>query len=114
MLEPLLIWATPSQRGFGGSSSSSSRAGRQSPGKKHLTKAQQEAARRQLGNAAELRKILDNLERVDDESRRSSLLDNLCPTEDILDLPLHPNPPGIESGDLSVDLLKHQVWSRSQ
>jgi SWI/SNF-related matrix-associated actin-dependent regulator of chromatin subfamily A3 len=109
ILEPLLIWATPGQRGFEGSS----RAGSQLQEKKHLTKAQQEAERKQLENAAELRKVLDNLERVDDESRRSSLLDTLCPKEDILDLPLYPNPPGIDSGDLSVDLLKHQVRSQS-
>jgi hypothetical protein len=53
--------------------------------------------------------MLANLEKVDDEGRRGSLLDTLCSTEDILDLPEHPNPPGIASGELRVDLLRHQV-----
>ncbi len=53
--------------------------------------------------------MLSNLEKVDDEGRRSSLLDTLCSTEDVLDLPEHPSPPGIASGELRVDLLRHQV-----
>ncbi|KAG5635503.1 hypothetical protein H0H81_011022 [Sphagnurus paluster] len=65
---------------------------------------QQEA----LQKAAELRQMLSTLEKVDDEGRRSSLLDTLCSTDDVLNLPLHPNPPGIKNGDLTVDLLKHQ------
>jgi SWI/SNF-related matrix-associated actin-dependent regulator of chromatin subfamily A3 len=39
----------------------------------------------------------------------SLILSKLCSTEDILNLPLHPNPPGIETGELVVNLLKHQV-----
>lgn len=70
-----------------------------------MTPAQMEA----LANAEELRNILSNLEKVDDGARRDSLMDKLCPTEDILNLPDHPDPPGIDSGDLVVDLLKHQV-----
>ncbi|GBE78013.1 hypothetical protein SCP_0108950 [Sparassis crispa] len=73
--------------------------------------AQQEATRKQqeaLQKAAELRQILNNLEKVDDEGRRSSLLDTLCSVDDVLNLPLHPSPPGIQSGDLKVNLLKHQ------
>ena len=73
-----------------------------------LRKQQEEFAR-----AAELRQTLANLEKVDDEGRRSSLLDTLCSTEDVLGLPEHPNPPGIASGELRVDLLKHQVRGRS-
>jgi SWI/SNF-related matrix-associated actin-dependent regulator of chromatin subfamily A3 len=69
-----------------------------------LRKQQEEFAR-----AAELRQMLANLEKVDDDGRRSSLLDTLCSTEDILNLPEHPSPPGIASGELRVDLLKHQV-----
>jgi SWI/SNF-related matrix-associated actin-dependent regulator of chromatin subfamily A3 len=69
-----------------------------------LRKQQEEFAR-----AVELRQTLSNLEKVDDESRRSSLLDTLCSTEDVLGLPEHPNPPGIASGELRVDLLRHQV-----
>jgi SWI/SNF-related matrix-associated actin-dependent regulator of chromatin subfamily A3 len=71
-----------------------------------------EALRKQqeaFARAAELKQMLSNLEKVDDEGRRSSLLDTLCSTEDVLSLPEHPNPPGIASGELRVDLLKHQV-----
>jgi hypothetical protein len=63
--------------------------------------------------AAELRQMLASLEKVDDEGRRSSLLDTLCSTEDVLALPEHPNPPGIANGELRVDLLKHQVYDHS-
>src|SRR6266849_6018298 len=73
-----------------------------------LRKQQEEFAR-----AAELRQMLSNLEKVDDEGRRSSLLDTLCSTEDVLGLPEHPNPPGIASGELRVDLLRHQVCDHS-
>ncbi|TFY76637.1 hypothetical protein EWM64_g7375, partial [Hericium alpestre] len=59
--------------------------------------------------AAELRTILGTLEKVDDEGRRSGLMDTLCSTEDVLALPVHPNPPGIASGELRVDLMKHQA-----
>ncbi|KAG5648541.1 hypothetical protein DXG03_003152 [Asterophora parasitica] len=71
----------------------------------------QEALHKQeeaLQKAAELRQMLSSLEKVDDEGRRSSLLDTLCSTDDILNLPLHPNPPGTKNGELKVDLLKHQ------
>jgi len=69
-----------------------------------LKKQQEEFAR-----AAELKQMLANLNKVDDEGRRSSLLDTLCSTEDVLNLPEHPNPPSIASGELRVDLLRHQV-----
>ena len=132
-----MIWATPGQRGFSSrqSSSTSSRStatvsiptpytqvsGTASPivtrpgasGSKQSA-AQQEAIRKQQDNlrkAAELKQMLSNLEKVDDEGRRSSLLDTLCLNEDILNLPLHPNPPGLKNGNLQVDLLKHQVLS---
>ena len=81
------------------------------------TAAQQEAARKQaeaFAKAAELRNILNNLEKVDDEGRRSSLLDTLCSVDDVLSLPVHDDPPGIEKGNLRVDLLKHQVSCRIQ
>ena len=65
-----------------------------------------------LQRAVELRQMLSNLEKVDDEGRRSSMLDTLCSVDDILNLPLHPSPPGILSGELTVDLLKHQVCLR--
>jgi SWI/SNF-related matrix-associated actin-dependent regulator of chromatin subfamily A3 len=67
----------------------------------------------EFARSAELRQTLANLEKVDDEGRRGSLLDTLCSTEDVLNLPEHPNPPGIASGELRVDLLKHQVCGRS-
>lgn len=74
----------------------------------------QEAARKKLAEdtekAVELRQILDNLEKVNDEGRRASLLDQLLSTDDVLALPEHPNPPGIDAGNLTVNLLKHQVW----
>ena len=65
-----------------------------------------------FARATELRQMLSNLEKVNDDNRRTSLLDTLCSTEDILNLPEHPNPPGIASGELRVDLLKHQVCGR--
>ncbi|CDO69292.1 hypothetical protein BN946_scf184976.g11 [Trametes cinnabarina] len=72
---------------------------------------QQEVARKQqeaYQKAMELRQILNGLEKVDDEGRRSSLLDELCSVDDVLGLPEHPNPPGISTGELKVNLLKHQ------
>lgn len=49
------------------------------------------------------------MEKVDDEGRRSSLLDKLCSIEDVWNLPLHPNPPSIDNGKLAVNLLRHQI-----
>jgi hypothetical protein len=75
-------------------------------------RAHDEAVRKQqesLKKAVELKSMLNNLEKVDDEGRRESLLDTLCSTDDILNLPLHPDPPGTKNGRLMVDLLKHQV-----
>ncbi|KAG9316303.1 hypothetical protein JVU11DRAFT_2334 [Chiua virens] len=76
-----------------------------------MNEAQQEAFRKQneaYARAAELNAMLNSLERVADEDRRASLLDTLILTVDLLNLPVHPNPPGIASGELVVDLLKHQ------
>ena len=138
-LEPVLIWATPGQRGFPPSRASPSTSagvngrnrnvapvmGYSAPIQSYpvsfpsssqsssvQTATQKEAIRKQqesLQKAAELRQMLNNLEKVDDESRRTSLLDTLCSTEDVLNLPLHQNPPGRASGELTVDLLKHQA-----
>ena len=128
-LEPQLVWATPGQRGFPkgqptnelsrrpaissltttqynpGSSGQRAGAPARSAAQQQVIKKQQEA----LQKAAELKQMLNTLEKVDDESRRSSLLDTLCSKDDILNLPLHPNPPSIRNGNLKVDLLKHQV-----
>ncbi|KAI0256048.1 SNF2 family N-terminal domain-containing protein [Lactifluus subvellereus] len=102
---PSLQWATPASRtsrssapsGYGAQMSSTSQTA------EALRKQQEEFAR-----AAELKQTLANLERVDDEGRRSSLLDTLCSTEDVWNLPEHPSPPSIRSGELRVDLLRHQ------
>ncbi|KZT19055.1 hypothetical protein NEOLEDRAFT_1142558 [Neolentinus lepideus HHB14362 ss-1] len=137
-LEPRLIWATPARRGFAkrnnaptastsyqtparGSSSiagasvapppSMSTASQQRGMTAAQIQAQQEAARKQQEawqKAQELQQMLNTLEKVDDEGRRSSLLDTLCSQEDILSFPEHPSPPGINTGDLKVNLLKHQ------
>ena len=137
-LEPLLVWATPGQRGFGPSSSQRTNAprtqthARAAPAstsyrdpysvsytsvshKPHipaLTPAQ-EAAQKKLAEdmrkATELRQILNTLEKVNDEGRRANLLDQLLSTDDVLTLPEHPNPPGIDAGNLTVNLLKHQA-----
>jgi SWI/SNF-related matrix-associated actin-dependent regulator of chromatin subfamily A3 len=132
-LEPSLIWATPGQRGFLSSTASSRVAASASTATRtnsvaqaapsssqrrsgaSQTPSQIEAVRKQqeaLQKAAELKQMLSNLEKVDDEGRRSSMLDTLCSTDDVLNLPLHPSPPGILSGELTVDLLKHQVCIR--
>lgn len=129
-LEPVLTWATPGQRGFP-SSAASSRASASASTRAHIgsvaqtsssssqrrsnasqTPIQTEAIRKQqdaLQKAAELRQMLSNLEKVDDEGRRTSMLDTLCSADDVLNLSPHPSPPSILSGELTVDLLKHQV-----
>ncbi|KZT00465.1 uncharacterized protein LAESUDRAFT_553779 [Laetiporus sulphureus 93-53] len=123
-LEPQLIWATPGQRGFtprtgGGAANIPIPGPSQLPPmppqsqyqRRGLTAAQQEAQRKQqleFQKASELRQILNNLEKVDDEGRRGSLLDTLCAVEDVLKLPMHPSPPGVTSGDLKVNLMRHQ------
>ena len=132
-IEPLLNWATPVKHKA--SASVSSKAGGRSyeaassyasytapefsgyassgyGGQMPSTSQTAEALRKrqeEFHRAAELRDMLSNLERVDDEGRRSSLLDTLCSTEDILNLPEHPSPPSVGSGELRVDLLRHQV-----
>ncbi|KAI0730200.1 SNF2 family N-terminal domain-containing protein [Fomitopsis betulina] len=73
--------------------------------------AREAAARKQaqeMAKSTELRQILNSLEKVDDEGRRSSLLDTLCSVADVMELPEHPSPPSIQNGDLKVNLLKHQ------
>lgn len=108
---PLASKGYPSSQGSA-YPSSSQRATGMTAAQQEAARKQQEAARKQqeaLAKAAELRQVLNSLEKVDDEGRRSSLLDTLCVVEDVLGLPLHPSPPGIANGDLKVDLLKHQV-----
>ncbi|KAI9067101.1 hypothetical protein FKP32DRAFT_1588914 [Trametes sanguinea] len=88
-----------------------SQRARMTAAQQEVLRKQQEAARKQqeaYQKAMELRQILNGLEKVDDEGRRSSLLDQLCSVDDVLGLPEHPNPPGISTGELKVNLLKHQ------
>jgi len=59
--------------------------------------------------ATELANVIKSFETVDDDSRRSSLLDTLCSEEDILSIPTHDEPPSIASGELTTNLMKHQV-----
>ncbi|KAG1716393.1 hypothetical protein ID866_745 [Astraeus odoratus] len=73
------------------------------------TQAEEEAIKKQqeaLRSAAELKQMLNSLEKIDDEGRRASLLDTLCPVDDILNLPVHPNPPGVASGELLSQALQ--------
>ncbi|KAK2463186.1 hypothetical protein APHAL10511_004841 [Amanita phalloides] len=111
-LGPQLLWAIPSQRGR--SNRSTALVSPSPSSLRTQTSAGPSSQRTQTNQvedvqkAAELKQILDNLEKVDDESRRSSLLDSLCSNEDILNLRLHPNPPSIQSGGLLTNLLKHQ------
>jgi SWI/SNF-related matrix-associated actin-dependent regulator of chromatin subfamily A3 len=134
-MEPKLVWATPGQKGFGDRRNGTAARGRPSASQSMPTQvvgslsqpstssqpsaqslARQEAIRKQQESqrkAAELRQMLDSLEKVDDEGRRNSLLDTVCSKDDILNLPLHPSPPGTATGDLKVDLLKHQVGASS-
>lgn len=126
-LEPKLIWATPGQRGFNLPSSSRGTTGRtanvaststqmptasQTKANPAQAAARIEAIRKQqeaTQKAAELKQMLSTLEKVDDDGRRGSLLDSLCSKDDILSLPVHEDPPSIASGDLKVNLLRHQV-----
>ncbi|KAI0633366.1 SNF2 family N-terminal domain-containing protein [Trametes polyzona] len=89
----------------------SSQRARATAAQQEAVRKQQEALRKQqeaYEKAMELKQILNNLEKVDDEGRRSSLLDKLCSVDDVLGLPEHPNPPGIGTGELTVNLLRHQ------
>ncbi|KAJ7647212.1 SNF2 family N-terminal domain-containing protein [Roridomyces roridus] len=130
-LEPKLVWATPGQRGFASRSapaaSSSSQSGYgasqagygagyptpsygASTSQRRPDPAQAAAAKKlqeELQKAADLKRMITSLEQVDDEERRSSLLDQLLATDDILKLPEAQDSPGIGNG-LVVDLLKHQ------
>ncbi|KAF8829135.1 hypothetical protein HHX47_DHR3000519 [Lentinula edodes] len=128
-LQPRLVWATPGQRGFRRTRTAAQRTGSRTPALAHppsapihtptassssqrlptatqleQLKKQQEGIRR----AAELRDMLNTMEKVNDQSRRSSLLDTLCTNEDILSLPVYDKSPGVATGQLKVNLLKHQ------
>lgn len=80
--------------------------------KERQAKFQAEAEARALAyaKAEELKNMINSFAKVDDEGRRSSLLDSLCTEEgfDVLALPEMENPPGKESGQLRTDLMRHQ------
>ena len=104
----MLIWATPGQRGF----PSRTRPPPPSSGPSITPPAKQGAQGAKSTEAqksAELAQLLQGIEKVDDDKRRSAVLDVVCSVEDILELPLYPDPPSIDSGELTVNLLKHQV-----
>lgn len=58
---------------------------------------------------AELQRIL-TLKKAELEGAglRASLVDKICTNDDILNLPVHPDPPSMNQGNLTVDLLRHQ------
>lgn len=60
--------------------------------------------------AEELKSMIKSFAKVDDEGRRSNLLDNLCTDEgfDVLALPVMENPPGPATGELFTELMHHQ------
>ncbi|KAJ3805975.1 SNF2 family N-terminal domain-containing protein, partial [Lentinula aff. lateritia] len=128
-LQPRLVWATPGQRGFRSTRTAAQPTGSRTPAPTHPLKApihtptassssqrvptatQLEQSKKQqegIRRAAELRDMLNTMEKVNDQSRRSSLLDTLCTNEDILSLPVYDKSPGVATGQLKVNLLKHQ------
>jgi SWI/SNF-related matrix-associated actin-dependent regulator of chromatin subfamily A3 len=122
VLEPELAWATQAQQGFDS-------VRRRQP--------QNEVDARFIGKGRVLgdgsvggpsateseddRRLWDNLKKVEKDAKQSDSLmvsnqsgfllraqDDLTADSDVTNLPLHPNPPGIASGQLMVDLLPHQ------
>ncbi|KAG8935555.1 hypothetical protein FRC02_007699 [Tulasnella sp. 418] len=121
-LEPLLIWATPGQRGFhsGTNENNTGIQGTSLSPKKGQTKGSAASQSNQVQQSAEWKKRLEavakareladmmqGLSKVDDAGRRATMLDALC-GGDILNLPVHPDPPSKSKGNLKSDLLKHQ------
>lgn len=107
-LERQLMWATPGQRGFQTPSYSASDLMTPGASASHISRMTPAEAEK----AAQLAAIMNNMAQLDDTSRRESLLNSLC-GQDVLELPLHLDPPSVESGLLNVDLLKHQVLAFS-
>lgn len=109
----------PSRAGSSAASASAQVQARQELMRKQqeaFKKHRDDALRRQqesVAKAAELKSMLTTLEKVDDEGRRSSLLDTICAAEDILALSEYPDPPCIANGLLNVNLMKHQVCAQS-
>ncbi|PFH50907.1 hypothetical protein AMATHDRAFT_3537 [Amanita thiersii Skay4041] len=109
-LEPSLRWATSSQHGSPKKSTAipSTSLAVGLPGSSQCGDRAPRMSAEEITKAAELSQILNNMTKIDDAGRRSSMLDSLCFIEDILDLPVHPNPPSRKTGELLSDLLKHQ------
>ncbi|KAG8948964.1 hypothetical protein FRC04_009165 [Tulasnella sp. 424] len=120
-LEPLLFWATPGQRGFNQPPNQTGVAGTSLSPKKGQKDASAAAAGPSNGasqlqqqqlldsqKALELSRMMAGLAKVDDSARRATVLDALC-GEDILELPLHEDPPSKAKGQLKNDLLRHQL-----
>ncbi|KIO29735.1 hypothetical protein M407DRAFT_226612 [Tulasnella calospora MUT 4182] len=118
-LEPLLNWATPGQRGFPipGSNqtgvvgtSLSPKKGQRNASAAGPSNAVSQLQQEQLiaaQKAIELSRMMAGLAKVDDSARRATVLDALC-GEDILELPVHEDPPSKAKGQLKNDLLRHQ------
>ncbi|KAJ3791022.1 SNF2 family N-terminal domain-containing protein [Lentinula aff. detonsa] len=124
-LQPRLVWATPGQRGFKSPRTTAQAGNRRTtaedsggsrtpayaapaPGSSSTQLQRYEKQQEALRKAVELRDMLNTMEKVNDQGRRSSLLDTLCTNEDILTLPAYESSPSIANGQLKVDLLKHQ------
>ncbi|KAJ3989960.1 SNF2 family N-terminal domain-containing protein [Lentinula detonsa] len=119
-LQPRLVWATPGQRGFKSQAGNRRTTAKDSgggrtpayaapaPGSSSTQLQRYEKQQEALRKAVELREMLNTMEKVNDQGRRSSLLDTLCTNEDILTLPAYGSSPSIANGQLKVDLLKHQ------
>lgn len=105
----MLIWATPGQRGFPSRTRPPPPSSGPSSVPPPAKQGAQGAKSTEAQKSAELAQLLQGIEKVDDDKRRSAVLDVVCSVEDILELPLYPDPPSIESGELNVNLLKHQV-----
>ncbi|KAF8318099.1 hypothetical protein DL93DRAFT_2054681, partial [Clavulina sp. PMI_390] len=96
--------------GYGGGQSSRSVSGAIDTQAMAQFRAKHEAEQKAREKAAQLRDLMKEFETVNDESRRSSMLDALIPVDDILNLPemVNPPPPSRETEELQTDLMKHQ------
>ncbi|KAL1411453.1 hypothetical protein Q8F55_002409 [Vanrija albida] len=100
-LEPELEWATPGQQGF-----------------ERMRQAQAAQAAKGKGagdggglseQEAELGRLLNKLTEVKEEKKfANNVMSVLTADLDVANLPPHPSPPSLASGDLLVDLLPHQ------
>ncbi|WWC70170.1 uncharacterized protein I206_104118 [Kwoniella pini CBS 10737] len=56
-----------------------------------------------------MKKLLEGLKQIGEDQRSAdNVMDSLTGDIDVSKLPLHPNPPGVASGQLNTDLLPHQ------